>query len=205
MTTPILAGGSATPADLESLRDVERVMAVELADVRGAAAKWQVGLAGLTGGLTVFAIVKTGSDVTGKAQPWPVVIAVALGIALGLSLGASVLALRAANGLPRLVGSKGYRQQVQDRHAAITAMRLLKWAIRLTLASAVMFAFALGCTWFAPAGGPKLLVTLQAGDRLCGSVVRVDAASLVIKDGVEQTVSMLNIRGLEPVSACPGD
>lgn len=201
--TPVVAGGAASPDDTARARSVAAATAEELANVRAAAAKWQTALAGLSGGITVFSLLKDRSTVAGLASPFGVVAGALLGLALLTSVAAGVFAMRAAFGLPRLVRTATWRSTADDHSQAHQAQQLLKAAIGGTVLTLVLLGATLAVTWYAPTAAPGLRVRSPDGKSICGEVVRVGAGAVALKtDTGEQTVPLADAQGLQPVASC---
>lgn len=68
-----LGGGAATPAQRQHARDILAASADQLTNVRAAAGRWQAGLAGLTGTIAIFGLVRGRDDVAGlpPGGEWP--------------------------------------------------------------------------------------------------------------------------------------
>jgi hypothetical protein len=201
------AGGAATQAQLAYARQVAAARTGQLANVRAAAAKWQTGLAGLTGTIAIFGLVKGSEDVDALASPWGAVYGVCLALALTCSIGGGVLAMRAAFGLPKATSTAwDPGRATSDGQEARVSARLLWGAIALTVASIAGLAAALAVAWYAPdVGAPKLRVHSVSGSEDCGSVQSVARDALVLRTGTgERTIALSDIDGLAPEDSCSG-
>lgn len=200
-----VSGGAGTPAQLAESTALLSARSQELANVRAAAAKWQAGLAGIAGGITLFSIVKARTDITGLSSPWPWIVGVALALGLAASTLGAVAALRAAYGMPTLLKTGTTPLYTADHRSALRARTDLRTAIVLTLVSLATFAAALGMVWFAPeqSSDPHLKVVPLSGESACGTVVSVNGTTLTLKtsDG-NQTFGLTTLRALSPVDSC---
>lgn len=200
-----VGGGEASPGQLAQAKAVLAARSSELADVRAAAGKWQAGLAGVAGGITLFSIVKSRSDIAGLSSYFPALATVLLALGLGLSVAGALCALRAAYGMPHLLATAKVDLYFDDHSAAVAARRYLRAAVWCTVISLASFAGALGVVWLAPqGGGPQLVVIPDQGDRACGSVSSVTATQVVLRtaDGL-QSFDLRHLRGLAAVRSCP--
>src|SRR5580700_6609630 len=116
-----LSGGAATPTELAGAKAVLSSRGTELANIHAAAAKWQTGLAGIAGGITLFSIVKSRSDIANLQGPYPALAAVLLGIGLAFSVSGALSALRAAYGMPRLLTTSAADIYADDHARAVAA------------------------------------------------------------------------------------
>jgi hypothetical protein len=199
-----LGGGAGTAEQLNRAKAVAEAHAAELTDVRAAASKWQAGLAALTGGITLFGVVKSRSDLSSLASPFPAIAGVLLAAGLALSVAGGLYALRAANGMPQLFFTSDLDFDADDHRRAKSARGHLQTAVRCAVASLLAFAAALAIVWYAPSSdGPRLKVIPIDGDAACGSVTSISGTSLALKtsDG-PQNFDLTNLRGLSPVSTC---
>jgi hypothetical protein len=200
-----LGGGAGTPAQLAAAKTVLSDRSTELADVRAAATKWQAGLAGIAGGITLFAIVKSRTDITGLASGFPALTVGLLALGLALSVAGALYALRASNGMPRIVFTSEVDLYTDDHLAAVAARKCLRLAVWCTILSLTSFACALGLVWLAPqANGPQLSVIPEQGDTACGTVTSLSGTQLVLKTSSgPQTFDLGQLRAIAPVASCP--
>ena len=200
-----LGGGAATRDARDQALEVQAASQAQLQNVRTAAGRWQAGLAGLSGTITIFGLVKGADDVNGLTAQWGIAYGVCLAAALGCSIGAGVLAMRAAFGLPRVVSTSVV---MPARRADATEARrcagLLHAAIWVTVASLVLVAVALGVAWYAPKAAPADVVVHEiSGAQDCGTVVRVSHDQLVLStDTGQRTISLRGVDGLAGTSSC---
>lgn len=199
-------GGAATPQDLANARDVVASSAAQLKDVRTAAARWQTGLLGLTGTITIFGLVKGAGDVSSLSRSWAIAYGVCLASALVASVAAGVLAMRAAFGLPRVVKTASWPPAARtDASEARRSAELLRVAIATTVASVVLVAAALGVAWYAPVAENSLLVRELSGAEDCGKVLTVAGGVLILKTATgERSIHLADLDGMAPEPSCPG-
>jgi hypothetical protein len=199
-------GGAATPQELANAKDVIASSATQLKNVRTAAARWQTGLLGLTGTITIFGLVKGAEDVSSLSHSWAVAYGVCLAGALVASVAAGVLAMRAAFGLPRVVTTADWPPKAAtDASEAQRSVKLLRVAIGTTIASIVLVAAALGIAWYAPVAESSLLVRELSGAEDCGKVLKVAGGVLTLKTASgERSIHLAELDGMGPEPSCPG-
>jgi hypothetical protein len=199
-------GGAATPTDLANARDVVASSAAQLKDVRSAAGRWQAGLLGLTGTITIFGLVKGAGDVSSLSRPWAIAYGLCLAGAIVASVAAGVLAMRAAFGLPRVVRTDAWPPAARtDASEARRSATLLRFAIATTIASVALVAGALGVAWYAPAPENSVLVREASGSEDCGKVLRVTGGLLSLETASgERNISLAGLDGIAPEASCPG-
>jgi hypothetical protein len=199
-----VAGGAASPAQLTSAKSLLASRSTELSDVRGAAQKWQTGLAGIAGGITLFAIVKARTDLTGLRGAYPAIAGTLLAAGLALSVAGALAALRAAYGMPHLLRTSQLDIYTDNHSRAVSARRYLRAAVWCTVLSLAAFAACLAILWFAPLrGGPRLTVIPVQGDAACGTVSSLTGTYLTLStsDG-QQRFRLSQLRALNPVQSC---
>lgn len=207
VSEPVLGGGSASPEQGAHAREVLAASARQLSDVRAAAGRWQAGLGGLAGGITVFSLLKGRDDIDKLADPWAVIYGLLLAAALALAMLGSVLAMRAAFGLPRVIRTAAWRPGTSDIADSRAAARLLRAAIGLTLGSTAAVAATVAVAWYAPQkqAGPQLEIRQRSGVEACGSVIRVGAGVVVLKTETgEQRIPLATLAGVAAVRSCRG-
>lgn len=201
-----LGGGGATREGRDRALEVQADSQAQLHNVRTAAGRWQAGLAGLSGTIAIFGLVKGADDVNALSTHWGIAYGVCLAAALACSIGAGVLAMRAAFGLPRVVSTSVVMPARRaDAAEARRCAGLLHAAIWLTVASIVLVAATLGVAWYAPKAAPADVVVHEiSGAQDCGSVVRVSHDQLVLRtDTGQRTISLRHVDGLGGASSCP--
>ena len=201
-------GGSATRDERERAGEVLAARAGQLTAVRGAAGKWQTGLAGLTGTIAIFGLVQGRDDVDALTGGWGAAYGICLAAALACSVGGGVLAMRAAFGLPKLVDTREWTAAARDdAEEARRSAGLLRAAVLLTVASLAFVAATLAVAWYAPRPetASALRVHRPSGSADCGTVVRASGGTLVLKtSGGERQVRLGEVDGMEPLDSCPG-
>lgn len=172
MTLPA-GGGAATPNDLERAKQARADRVSELERVRTAASKWQAGLAGLLALSTGLTVPSLGDTIRALTPGFGIGLAAAAIVALIFGIAATIVALRASGGIPRLVGT----MTIGSHPDAEAAARDLRRAINLTMAALVVAGIACGLTWFAPRSeAAKSYATVTAGaTKTCGEI---DATSV---------------------------
>lgn len=199
-------GGAATPDDLAAARDVVASSAAQLENVRSAAARWQAGLLGLTGTITIFGLVKGADDVTALAHGWAIAYGCCLAGALVASVTAGVVAMRAAFGLPRVVSTSAWVPSARsDGSEAQRSATLLRVAIGTTVLSVLLVAATLGVAWYAPTSERTILVHEVSGSEDCGTVLRIAGGVLSLQTATgERGISLAGIDGMTPEASCSG-
>ena len=202
-----LGGGAASPQQRDHALETQAASQAQLNNVRTAARRWQGGLAGLSGTIAIFGLVKGADDVNGLSTGWGVVYGICLAAALACSIAGGVVAMRAAFGLPRVVStSMTMPARRADSEEARRSAGLLHAAIWLTVASIALVASTLGVAWYAPKAQPAdVVVHLVSGAQDCGTVVQVSHDHLVLHtDTGQRTIALSTIDGLRGSSTCPG-
>lgn len=200
-----LGGGAATPEGRDHAREVQALATGELKQVRAAAGRWQAGLAGLSGTIAIFGLVKGGDDVDALSHAGGIAYGILLLGALACSIGAGVLAMRSAFGLPRVVStSMAVSPRRADAQEARRSTGLLHAAIWMTVASIAFVAAALGVAWYAPRSAPEQLrVHRVSGAEDCGKVLRVANGSLVLDtDSGERSIPLQELDGIVGETSC---
>lgn len=201
---PVSGGGALTDQQRAHARAVLRHAGVELPNVRKAAERWQVGLAGLVAGIGLFAGVRGDEAIGALEAPWRVVAGVSIALGLATSMLAVVLSMRAAYGLPRL-RSTSSDDWTSDHPAAVAAADQLRSAMRLTIVAIVLALGGVAASWFAPEADddPSVRLVVDGGERICGRVVRVSSSAWTIdtSDG-ERTVALADLEAVSAVPSC---
>jgi len=201
-----LGGGAATPAQREHAREVMAISADQLTNVRAAAGRWQAGLAGLTGTIAIFGLVRGRDDVAGLPSGWGVGYGVCLALALVCSIAGGVLAMRSAFGLPRVLRTSDTSlRRWSDAGEARRSAELLRVAIWLTVASIGFVAGALGIAWYASSGtATDVLVHERSGAEDCGKLVRLaDGFLLLDTDTGRRRLAVDSLDGVAGTNSCP--
>ncbi|GAA1899761.1 hypothetical protein [Actinomadura bangladeshensis] len=198
--------GPATPADLLRAREHDRLLRLELARVREAAVAWRNGLGGLLAALTGFSLIKGRADIGQLAPGWAVVVGVLLLVALLAGAAGALLLIRAAHGRPTLASAGTLPPgRVADHLEALVAATVLRRGVTLTLVCAAFLVAAVATTWYGPERGKPALRITTPGGVVCGSVVRVDRGTLVLKTAAgEIATDLTTASAVQAVSTCGG-
>jgi hypothetical protein len=193
---------------LDRSRTVARWREEELTRVRAAANEWRAGLAALTVLIVGVLTIKGRESVQAISSGYRVLFGVSLGLSLAVACAASVLALVAANGVPRrrVLSTDPGEVLSADRAEAGRAARALHLAIGGTLLSLALLGLAVAVTWFAPSGGSGGLisVTLRDGTTGCGRPSHIDASQVLLSsNGRTIDVSTAEVTSLTVVDRCP--
>jgi len=180
----------------------------QLETIRAAAEKWAGAIATIIGLFAISGIVKGPDDFAKVAVPWQFGVPIAWASAVTLGAVATVLAARAAYGLPQeawLVGSVWVRERAI---ATKTAATWLYAAIGCALASFISFALAVGILWFAPRSTPLASLTLvtTSSTLVCGQLKSITMSEMTIADqmsGHDVTTSSSDVRIILSVTSCP--
>ncbi|GAB7110957.1 hypothetical protein JCM4814A_92750 [Streptomyces phaeofaciens JCM 4814] len=196
----------ATPADLLRARDRDHLLRTELTRVREAAVAWRNGLGALLAALIGFSLIKGRADIGQLSQGWAVGVGVALLAALIAGAVGALLLIRAAHGRPRIASADTVLPgRAADHMEALAAATMLRRGITLTLLCTAFLVAAVATTWYGPARHrPALRITTPAGT-VCGSVVRVDRGTLVLRtaDG-EIATDLTTASAVQAVETCGG-
>lgn len=176
---------------------------------RRQAESWRTGLAGLTTLLGTVLVIKGRDNVSALALPYRWVVVALLGAALAGLVGATLVALRAAYGVPSercLLTGEDLREWTRQEVARIQAA--LTRAGRLTLAGVGLVAIAVGFSWLSPvAASDSPLVVVESGSgRFCGTLVDTDQGKLIMAigepDSRHQLIPLAAITRIKPVGSC---
>ncbi|MFJ6661638.1 hypothetical protein ACIQNG_35605 [Streptomyces sp. NPDC091377] len=199
--------GPATPADLLSARDRDHLLRTELTRVREAAVAWRNGLGGLLAALIGFSLIKGRADIGQLAPGWAVVVGVLLLTALLAGAVGALLLIRAAHGRrPRIASANTVPPgRAADHLEALAAATVLRRGVTLTLVCTAFLVAAVATTWYGPERGKPALRITTPGGTVCGSVIRVDRGTLVLKtaDG-EIATDLTTASALQAVEKCGG-
>jgi hypothetical protein len=198
-------GPSATPADLRTAQERDRLLSTELPRVRTAAIAWRNGLAGLLTALAGFGLIKGQSDISQLGEPWAIAAGVILLGAFVAGASGAVLLIRAASGRPAVVPTSQLTSRAAaDHEEALAAASALRVGIMATLACSFLLVAAVGVTWYGPPpSGPALQVTTP-GATVCGSVVSAGHGRLTLQTPAGQvTESLAFASAIQAVSSCP--
>jgi len=208
VSRPLRPGpGPATVADLLTARDRDHVLRTELTRVREAAVAWRNGLGGLLAALVGFSLIKGRDDIGQLAPGWAVVVGVLLLVALLTGAAGALLLIRAAHGRrPRIAQARAVPPgRVADHLEALTAATVLRWGVTSTMCCTALLVAAVATTWYGPERGKPALRITTPGGTVCGSVIRVDRGTLVLKtaDG-EIATDLTTASALQAVPKCGG-
>ncbi|MEU7673731.1 hypothetical protein AB0C42_02825 [Micromonospora taraxaci] len=189
----------------QNAQALQRLYREELPRVRTAALAWRNGLGALLAGVLGFSLVKGRADISGLASPWAVLVGALLLASLLAGAYAAVRLLRAAHGLPEVVERAVVRSRVAaDHDEAVRAQRALRHGIGAFVACSALLITAVAVTWYGPAKEAQRVRVVVTGETICGTVVRVDAGTLVLKTPHgERTIDLTAVSGLSPADACP--
>ncbi|WP_043464862.1 hypothetical protein [Kitasatospora sp. MBT66] len=179
-----------------------------LPELRRQAEGWRTGLTGLTALLAVLVLLK-GRDSLDQLPGWAGNTATALlALAFLLLVTGSLLAVRAAHGVPGeeiLLGGQALRRWTEHEVGRVT--RALARASGCCAVGLVLAVGALALAWATTEAAPSHLVRVRTGSTdLCGELIRADRAQLVLRTGpdrAERTVPQVDVTGLEAVGSCP--
>jgi hypothetical protein len=174
----------AAPLDDEAWNSL---LVTQLADTRKSAENWRTGLIATVGLITGFSIIKGPSDLSGL-DPWA---AYYVGLVVLAALASAVfgawVSLAAAYGTPSIVprnevqqlGITGYRFNLARR-----AVRDLSRAKLAMLAALLLFAAAIGTTWYGPRS-PSVLLSIERKSmpQVCGKLVSSSNGDIDIQQG----------------------
>jgi hypothetical protein len=202
----IAPGPPATRAHLLAAQERDRLLRTELPRVRAAATAWRNALAALLTALIGFSLVKGRSDVNQLATPWAVAVGALLLTALVCGAIGALSLVRAAHGRPSVSALRDLlSRRVADHTEASAAAKALRRGITLTLACTAFLVTAVAVTWYGPAASPPALqVTTPTTGTICGTVVRTDRGTLVLKTrSGEVLANLTEATAIKPVDACP--
>lgn len=204
MSQAVDAGPPATPEDLRTAQERDRLLSSELPRVRSAAAAWRNGLAGLLTALAGFSFIKGQSDISQLAQPWAAAVGVALLAAFLAGATGALLLIRAANGRPAITHIRRLLSRTAaDHEEALAAASALRAGITLTLACSALLVTAVGMTWYGPRRIPAVQVTTPAGT-MCGSLLQLSQGKLIIDTATGTvTISQTQPSTIRSVDMCP--
>jgi hypothetical protein len=195
----------ATPGDLRAAQERDRLLRTELPRVRETATAWRNGLGALLVALVGFGLIKGRTDVGQLATGWGVWVGVMLLAALTMGAIGALLLIRAAHGRPAVADIRLLPSSRASSHIeAVASAAALRWGIVSTLGCTLLLVGAVGATWYGPdRTKPALKVTSPAGS-LCGSVVRLDRGTLVLKTSAgEVTIDLSTASAMATADTCP--
>ncbi|MEU1130904.1 hypothetical protein ABZ383_13750 [Streptomyces sp. NPDC005900] len=187
----------------ELARDLEFT---RLPELRRQAEGWRTGLTGLTALLAVLVLLK-GQDSLTALPAWARHTATGLLLtAFVLLVVGSLLAVRAAHGVPGgeiLLGGQSLRRWTEREVSRVT--RALGWASLCCVLGVSLVAGALVLAWATTETAPTHLVEVRTADRVaCGELLGADRRRLSLRTGTEgilrlRRAAVLDVR---PVQSC---
>lgn len=196
-------GRAATPAELSATKAAVAARENGLATVRASAAKWQAGLGALVGVVTGSVGLGVRDTLRAMDEAWAIGLAVLLTAAFIAAFVATLLALRASGGLPRLVKTVTGRED-DDHMTAKSAARFLKAAIWVTSGAVLALLGALWMSWFAPAAAEPVAVVEALSRKACGTTNIVgEYLIMTASDGSVQVFDLSEVTKWEKLSRCP--
>jgi hypothetical protein len=197
-------GTAASRRRAEELRALDRS---QLALVRATAEKWRNGLAALLALITAVSVVKGRGTVEDLSQSAKIAVGVLMLLALVAAAAGTLLAMRAAFGLPArraLTGEADELDVLRDRQA-LDAAHGLRLAIALTLLSLALLAGAVGVDFYGPPADKakqNLRVTTPSTGEVCGTVQSSASGSVTLKTSAGPVVVELVDALVRTVPAC---
>ncbi|WP_284744156.1 hypothetical protein [Amycolatopsis sp. RTGN1] len=195
----------ATADDLRAAQERERLLRTELTRVREAAVAWRNGLGALLVALVGFGLIKGRSDIGQLAPAWARWVGLLLLFAILAGATGALLLIRAAHGRPAVTAIRQLpSSRAADHIEALASAVALRWGIIATLGCALLLVSAVAATWYGPERDKLAVrVTTPAGVT-CGSVVRLDHGTLVLKTDAGEVTTDLNIAStITAVAKCP--
>lgn len=199
-----LSGGGASIDELRQAESIIEARASELDLTRAAAGKWQTGLAALLAIVTGLSFTSISDQIRKLESPGSVIAAVALAVTFVVAVTALFLALRAAGGLPHLVGTSTLDGAAH--RSAKSSANSLRAAIWLSILALMVFAVSVGILWFWPqAQKDQLSMVVTGSDSWCGTTDPIEGSTLVITEpgGEVHVVDVDEIVSWSHVDSCP--
>lgn len=199
-----LSGGDASLDDLRQAESIIEARAGELELTRAAAGKWQTGLAALLAIVTGLSFTSISDQIRSLESPGSVIAAVALAATFVTAVAALFLALRAAGGVPRLVGTASFDGAAH--RSAKSSANSLRAAIWLSILALLVFVLSVGILWFWPhAVHAQLSTVVTDSDSWCGTTDPIEESRLVISEpgGQVHVVDLVEIVSWSHVDTCP--
>jgi hypothetical protein len=188
--TRIEGGPAPSQADLEAAERLRELQGTELDRVRARASKWRDGLVALGALFGTVLVIKGRATVDGLATWVRWCIGSALLVAIAAVVVSGLLAMLAAFGWMSRVTSADMavglhdRLLSQDRQEALVAIRRLKYAAGLTIASIAAVTVAVGLSFFGPEAA-------KTGTPMCLTVTSPTGGRTVVKMvGTKQTIDV---------------
>lgn len=201
------ADPASEPAHPEVLARLEADFTADLSRLRDSAERWRNGIAMVTG-LVSAALVFKAPDLVGLAPLGKLVLFAVVALAIAAGIVACLCAVWAAAGLPvltqRQITVEG--ATTEQRRKRTRAVRLLYWAVGLSLVMVVLLMVSVGLTWFLPrtdTSPPTARLELSDGRIICGRMVRLDDREVAITVfGQSVVVPRAEISTLSETQSC---
>lgn len=179
----------------------------QLESARKQAESWRTGLASLTALFAAVLIFKGRDNVSALPTPFSLLVVALVGTGLAGWVWATLLALRAASGVPGdnclLTG-----EDLQDwsRREVVSIQRSLVVARWLMLTGVVLIAAAIGIAWLAPVRSgaePTSVIINSRAETVCGTLTGIGDDAIVVRHGSHYRVFPLHsIVELRPTDRC---
>lgn len=199
-----LGGGDASVDELRQAESIIEARAGELELTRSAAGKWQAGLAALLAIVTGVSFTSISDQIRNLESPGSIVAASTLAATFVTAATALFLALRAAGGLPSLVGTAALDGAAH--RSAKSSANSLKAAIWLSMVTLLVFMASVGILWFWPQAAKDQLSMVTVGsESWCGTTDPIVGSTLVIIEpgGKVHVVDLGRIVSWSHVDRCP--
>lgn len=183
----------------------DKLAAGELARVRSAAASWKTGLAALFALIPTLVVVKGTDTVDKLADTDKIIVGGLIAFGAALAVTATLLALRAAYGplrrskmIPRHLPRREHVSEVKKTIRILNVTRLLAVVASASLAAAIAYA------WASPTSKPYISVDLVGGSGYCGTLVGLDAKTVVVStaDGRTTSIPTGKVKSTAFVTSC---
>jgi hypothetical protein len=178
----------------------------QLDTARRQAEAWRTGLAGITALFGAVLVIKGRSDIAGLASPYPVILVASYVLTLILLLSATLIAIRAASGVPGdecLLTGEDLEQWTANE--VVHVQRAIRMAAVLTVIAVCMLVLGASVAWLAPAKIPQQLNVLIRSHQgnFCGQLSQVSNSTITIKNSLGTSIIPLSsIIYSKQVSSC---
>lgn len=199
-----VSGSDASFDDLRQAESIIEARASELELTRAAAGKWQTGLAALLAIVTGLSFTSISDQIRALASPGSAIAAAALAVTFVTAVAALFLALRAAGGLPRLVGTASFDDAAH--RSAKSSANSLRAAIWLSILALLVFMASVGILWFWPqAVKDQLSTVVTSSDSWCGTTDPIADSTLLLSEpgGQVHIIDLGAIVSWSHVDYCP--
>jgi hypothetical protein len=173
---------------------------------RRQAEAWRTGLTSITALLGAVLIIKDRTDVADLATPYRPIPVTLFGIALAALVIATLLAIRAASGVPGdecLLTGEDLERWTQDEVHRV--QRALRVANVLTVVGACALAGAAGAIWLAPTGTPSLpTVHVQSHQgQYCGQLTLLGDGTIGVSGLTRYyVIPLTSVERIDTVASC---